>query len=149
MSQSSGSASLPASLCNSSWFQSLPADLQHWLQQHARLLVLPAGQRLFARGDAADGLYGTGRGAVRISGSDASGQEAIAAVLASRRSGSEKLPCLMPPAVPTMPGLTARSPWCMYHKHHCWRCHAQPQYWRDSGPAAQPESTRFVPPWKT
>ncbi|BBF85285.1 transcriptional regulator, Crp/Fnr family [Aquitalea magnusonii] len=133
MSQSSGSASLPASLSNSSWFQSLPADLQHWLQQHARLLVLPAGQRLFARGDAADGLYGLAEGLVRISGSDASGQEAIAAVLAppqwfgeialfdaaSRTHDAWTDSTVTLVHVPQAPLLALLA--------------AQPQYWRDLG----------------
>lgn len=72
---------LPASLAGSSWFRSLPAPLQCWLQSQAQRLVLPAGLRLFARGDAADGLYGLAEGQVRICGSDASGEEAIAALL--------------------------------------------------------------------
>jgi CRP-like cAMP-binding protein len=106
--------------------------LQHWLQQHARLLVLPAGQRLFARGDAADGSRGWPRGC-KISGSDASGQEAIAAVLpppqwfgeialfdaASRTHDAWTDSTVTLVHVPQAPLLALLA--------------AQPQYWRDLG----------------
>lgn len=62
------------------WFDSLPAELQRWLQAQARPVMLRAGQRLFARGDPPDGLYAIGAGLVRFTGVTEAGQEAILAI---------------------------------------------------------------------
>ncbi len=63
------------------WFASLPAPLQGFLLQTAQLKTLAAGQRLFARGDAPDGVYCVVSGAMRIAGLTAAGQEALLVVL--------------------------------------------------------------------
>jgi CRP-like cAMP-binding protein len=63
------------------WFASLPPALRSGLLAHAESKSLAAGARLFARGDACDGLYCVVRGRVRITGAIATGQEAILAVL--------------------------------------------------------------------
>ncbi len=63
------------------WFASLPEALQGFLLQAAQLRTLTAGQRLFARGEAPDGVYCLVSGAVRIGGLTAAGQEALLVVL--------------------------------------------------------------------
>lgn len=62
------------------WFRSLPAPLQQWLRGAARPLRLRAGQRLFGRGDAPDGLYAISAGQLRFTGVTEAGQEAILAL---------------------------------------------------------------------
>ncbi|MCC9595201.1 Crp/Fnr family transcriptional regulator [Rubrivivax sp. JA1055] len=64
------------------WFAALPDDLADHLLAHARVLVLDAGTRLFARGDAPDGLYAVVRGVVRIGAVGAVGDGARESLLA-------------------------------------------------------------------
>ena len=59
------------------WFASLPQPLQGELLAMARVLRPPAGQRLFARGALADGLYSVLAGSVRVSAVAEHGKEAI------------------------------------------------------------------------
>lgn len=66
---------------SSAWFRSLPPGLQAWLVEHSDVRVLHAGQRLFARGDAPDGIYAVADGAVRITSVTEGGQEALLAVI--------------------------------------------------------------------
>jgi CRP-like cAMP-binding protein len=63
------------------WFASLPADLQAFLAHAAEPRLLQPGQRLFARGDAPDGLYFLAQGTVRVTGLTERGDEALLAVL--------------------------------------------------------------------
>ncbi|MDB4965251.1 MAG: Crp/Fnr family transcriptional regulator [Myxococcales bacterium] len=63
------------------WFASLPADLQERLVEGAALRTLTARQRLFSRGDEADGLYAVLDGGIRVSGSSPSGREALLTLL--------------------------------------------------------------------
>lgn len=63
------------------WVQSLPLDLSDWLFTHAATRSLTAGQRLFARGDAPDGIYCLTQGTIRITGITGMGQEALLAML--------------------------------------------------------------------
>lgn len=63
------------------WFAGLPDDLQQRLVDAAELRPLAARQRLFSRGDEADGLYAVLDGAVRVSGSSESGREALLTLL--------------------------------------------------------------------
>lgn len=63
------------------WFQALDPALQQQLLALAHVRRLHAGQRLFARGDAPDGLYGVVKGAVRIGGLSESGKEAVLALM--------------------------------------------------------------------
>lgn len=60
-----------------SWFSSLPAALQGELLAIARIVSLRTGERLFARGAAADGLYTVLDGSIRITMVSDSGKEAI------------------------------------------------------------------------
>ncbi|MDS4073279.1 MAG: Crp/Fnr family transcriptional regulator [Defluviicoccus sp.] len=60
-----------------SWFGSLPTALQSELLSIARIVTLPSGHRLFARGAVADGLYTVLEGSVRVSMVSDSGKEAI------------------------------------------------------------------------
>ncbi|MBK1615934.1 Crp/Fnr family transcriptional regulator [Rubrivivax gelatinosus] len=76
---------LPAELADTvragAWFASLPEDLADHLLALARPQQLAAGKRLFARGDAADGLYAIVRGVMRFGAVTGPGQEALLAML--------------------------------------------------------------------
>lgn len=63
------------------WFGGLPAALQDALLDGAVLHALDTGRRLFARGDAFDGIYCVVRGALRTVGVSENGKEAILAIL--------------------------------------------------------------------
>jgi CRP/FNR family transcriptional regulator, cyclic AMP receptor protein len=63
------------------WFASLPDELAARLMADAEAVKLPAGQRLFARGDPPDGLYAVIRGVMRITYVTEAGQEALLAML--------------------------------------------------------------------
>ena len=63
------------------WFAGLSPGFSTALLDLAEPLTLVAGERLFARDDAPDGLYGILRGVMRISATSASGQEALLAML--------------------------------------------------------------------
>lgn len=63
------------------WFQGLPQDLREALGHAAVVRRLPAGQRLFGRGDAPCGLYAVVEGRMRIGAVGASGKEALLALV--------------------------------------------------------------------
>lgn len=63
------------------WFAGLPAAFAQALLTQAEHVPLSAGQRLFARDDAPDGLYCVLRGVIRVTAMSASGQEALLAML--------------------------------------------------------------------
>ena len=63
------------------WFAALPDDLQERLVDGAELRTVGARQRLFSRGDEADGLYAVLDGGIRVSGSSESGREALLTLL--------------------------------------------------------------------
>jgi len=63
------------------WFQALPGELREALGRAAVVRQLPAGQRLFARGDAPCGLYCVVEGQMRIGAVGASGKEALLALV--------------------------------------------------------------------
>lgn len=63
------------------WFAGLPVTFADALLALAEPVSLSAGQRLFARGDAPDGLYCVLRGVVRVTATSVSGQEALLAML--------------------------------------------------------------------
>ena len=81
MPRSQAQANTLAVLTASAWFRSLPEPLQQWLRAHLRERRLAAGERLFSRGDAPDGLYGLATGLVRFTGVNEAGQEAVLVVL--------------------------------------------------------------------
>jgi len=64
-----------------SWFKTLPAMLQEALLSAANECRLGAKERLFARGDESDGLYCVVEGAIKLTGTAASGKEAILAII--------------------------------------------------------------------
>lgn len=68
-------------LLASSWFGTLDAALQDALVDIAAVRRLGAGEILFQRGDAPDGLYCVVEGTVRIGATSADGREALLAVL--------------------------------------------------------------------
>lgn len=70
-------------LRNGQWFQSLTPALQDLLLAHMTMRQLATGQRLFARGDVADGLYCVADGAIKLTGSGRDGKEAILAIIES------------------------------------------------------------------
>jgi len=63
------------------WFGDLPPDCISEIVAMARLRGVDDGQRLFARGDLPDGLYGICSGSVRISNTGTDGREALLTVL--------------------------------------------------------------------
>ena len=63
------------------WFHELPESLQGELTRRARLREVADGELLFARGDAPNGIFGTLSGAIRVSGSDEDGREALLTML--------------------------------------------------------------------
>ena len=63
------------------WFLSLTPALQDLLLANLTLRQLTVGQRLFARGDAADGLYCVADGSIKLTGSTRDGKEAILAII--------------------------------------------------------------------
>jgi CRP/FNR family cyclic AMP-dependent transcriptional regulator len=62
---------------HSRWFAALSTEQQQQLLAQARLVQLDAGQRLFSRGDAFDGIYVVLSGALLIAGVHSSGREAL------------------------------------------------------------------------
>jgi CRP/FNR family transcriptional regulator, cyclic AMP receptor protein len=70
-----------ALLERSAWFRSAPAAMQAQLIEAGRVERLVAGQRLFTRGDADDGLYCVLDGVMRIGAASAEGKEALLAVI--------------------------------------------------------------------
>lgn len=57
------------------WFSNLPVDLQNALLAQGVIKQLQAGQRLFSRGDSADGIYGILRGTLQVVGANKYGAE--------------------------------------------------------------------------
>ncbi|KDP83725.1 Crp/Fnr family transcriptional regulator [Cupriavidus basilensis] len=68
-----------AALKSSAWFAGLTAGLQGWIAEHSRVRALAAGEPLFRRGDAPDGLYFVVDGAVRMTRTSEQGKEALLA----------------------------------------------------------------------
>lgn len=75
------SSAQQAVLRSGAWFASLPPALQAELFELANRVPVAQGLRLFARGDAPDGLYGVLSGAMRITAVSAQGKEAILALV--------------------------------------------------------------------
>jgi|JI10StandDraft_1071094.scaffolds.fasta_scaffold91160_4 CRP-like cAMP-binding protein len=63
------------------WFAERPLDLQQALWQRAQLKPLHSKQRLFARGQAFDGIYAILDGMLRVSGYPTLGKEALLALV--------------------------------------------------------------------
>ncbi len=72
---------LVAALERSSWFASLPAPLRDSLRTAGRVRALRSGERLFLRGDAADGVYCVLEGGVRVGAASMCGREALLALM--------------------------------------------------------------------
>ncbi|WP_370264367.1 Crp/Fnr family transcriptional regulator [Limnobacter sp.] len=62
-------------LMRGKWFSSLPGPLQQALVAQGLVKNFQSGQRLFSRGDCADGLYAVLKGAVQIVGANKHGAE--------------------------------------------------------------------------
>jgi len=62
------------------WFASFAPDFQEAVLASSRLIVLAAGEPVFRRGDASDGLYCVLSGAIRFAGIAPSGKESIVAL---------------------------------------------------------------------
>ena len=69
--------SISQTLGSSEWFRDLPDEVVDLLAGFAQRRRLHDGERLFARGDDADGLYGVLAGRVRISTSASDGRELL------------------------------------------------------------------------
>jgi CRP/FNR family transcriptional regulator, cyclic AMP receptor protein len=74
-------ADVAALLARSAWFTGAPAPLRAGLLAAGRVRTLRAGERLFLRGDPADGIYCVLEGAMRVSAASAAGREALLAVV--------------------------------------------------------------------
>ena len=70
-----------ATLERSTWFRGAPEPLRDALRAAGRVRTLQAGERLFMRGDADDGLYCVLEGAVRVGAASVAGREALLAVV--------------------------------------------------------------------
>lgn len=75
--QNPDTAAAPALLERDAWFAGLPERGQAGLRALGRGRALPAGARLFLRGDPADGLYGVLTGSVLIGASNAVGKATL------------------------------------------------------------------------
>lgn len=73
--------SVAGALERSAWFRSAPQPLRDALCAAGRVRTLGAGERLFMRGDADDGLYCVLEGAVRVGAASVAGREALLAVV--------------------------------------------------------------------
>lgn len=63
------------------WFNGLPEQMRHFLIEQGTLKTLNNGQRLFSRGDAADGMYGMVQGTIQVAGASKAGSEDKQAIL--------------------------------------------------------------------
>ncbi|WP_233833472.1 Crp/Fnr family transcriptional regulator [Paraburkholderia sp. ZP32-5] len=81
MTERFSSNELAALLARSAWFRAAPDDMRMRLLEAGRVECLVAGQRLFMRGDADDGLYCVLDGLVRIGAASPRGKEALLAVI--------------------------------------------------------------------
>ncbi|SMG58445.1 Crp/Fnr family transcriptional regulator [Paraburkholderia susongensis] len=81
MTERFSSNELAALLARSAWFRAAPAGMRTELIEAGRVESLAAGQRLFTRGDADDGLYCVLDGLVRIGAASPAGKEALLAVI--------------------------------------------------------------------
>jgi CRP/FNR family transcriptional regulator, cyclic AMP receptor protein len=81
MTERFSSNQLAALLERSAWFRAAPREMQSQLTEAGRVERLAAGQRLFSRGDADDGLYCVLDGLVRIGAASSAGKEALLAVI--------------------------------------------------------------------
>ncbi|MGF6854695.1 Crp/Fnr family transcriptional regulator [Paraburkholderia sp. CI3] len=81
MTERSSSKELARLLERSAWFRAAPAELRVQLLDAGRVESLAAGQRLFTRGAADDGLYCVLDGLVRIGAASSTGKEALLAVI--------------------------------------------------------------------
>ncbi|HKR39151.1 MAG TPA: Crp/Fnr family transcriptional regulator [Paraburkholderia sp.] len=75
------SSPFAAALERSAWFRGAPEPLRDALRAAGRVRTLQAGERLFMRGDADDGLYCVLEGAVRVGAASVAGREALLAVV--------------------------------------------------------------------
>ncbi|MEM5318600.1 Crp/Fnr family transcriptional regulator [Paraburkholderia sp. JHI869] len=75
------SSPLAAALERSTWFRGAPEPLRDALRAAGRVRTLQAGERLFMRADADDGLYCVLQGAVRVGAASVAGREALLAVV--------------------------------------------------------------------
>lgn len=81
MTVSFSSNELASLLLRSAWFRAAPVAMQARLIEAGRAERLAAGQRLFTRGDADDGLYCVLGGVMRIGAASSAGKEALLAVI--------------------------------------------------------------------
>jgi CRP-like cAMP-binding protein len=81
MTERFSSNELAALLERSAWFRAAPADMRMQLLDAGRVERLAAGERLFTRGNADDGLYCVLDGLIRIGAASSTGKEALLAVI--------------------------------------------------------------------
>lgn len=71
------SSSLLPALCSNAWFGSCPTQLQQALVERAKVWHLAHGERLFARGEEAEGLCCVLAGALRVGSLQADGSQTL------------------------------------------------------------------------
>jgi CRP/FNR family transcriptional regulator, cyclic AMP receptor protein len=74
-------SAVTALLERSAWFAGAPEALRGGLRAAGRVRTLRAGERLFLRGDPADGIYCVLEGAMRVGAASAAGREALLALV--------------------------------------------------------------------
>jgi CRP/FNR family transcriptional regulator, cyclic AMP receptor protein len=115
------------------WFGALPDDLQERMLAGAVLRTLVARERLFSRGDDADGIYAVADGAIRVSGSRDDGREALLTLLEPPTWFGE---ISIFDGQPRTHDAVAESESLIVHVPHATLdriLDADPRYWRDLG----------------
>lgn len=70
-----------AILMRGRWYAELPQPMQQFLTTQGVVKNLQAGQRLFSRGDEADGMYGVINGTIQVAGASKAGADDKQAIL--------------------------------------------------------------------
>lgn len=118
------------------WFSNLPAPLKQWLLDYGQLKNLTAGQRLFSRGDQADGIYAVLKGSMQVVGASKFGAEdkQVMLTLIDPPDWFGEI-CLFDRQPRTHDAL-ADSACTLFHVRQGMLdmvCQEHPQYWRDFG----------------
>lgn len=68
-------------LMRGKWFSELPESMRHFLVNNGSIKNLQPGQRLFSRGDDADGMYAVLKGTIQVAGASKAGSDDKQAIL--------------------------------------------------------------------
>ena len=118
------------------WFSNLPVDLQNALLAQGVIKQLQAGQRLFSRGDSADGIYGILRGTLQVVGANKHGAEDKHVLLTLIEPPDWFGEICMFDRQPRTHDAIANEPVTLLHLRQNLLdeiCEKNPAYWRDFG----------------